>query len=134
MQKIYEAVRALGAEVLVVSFTPPARVAAYLAKYPKLFPVVSDPELSAYRSFGLEKASRLRMLCPDILVRFIGLMLRGWVPKQPHKGDDLLQLGGDFVLDAAGRVRYAHPSAHPADRPSGAALLQAVQRALEPAN
>jgi hypothetical protein len=130
VQKIYDDIRQLGGEVLVVSFTPPPRVASYLAKYPKPFPVVSDPSLTAYHGFGLESASLLKMLRPDILTRFAVLLVRGWLPTAPAKGDDVRQLGGDFVLDAAGCLRYAHPSAHPTDRPTAAELLGAVRHAV----
>lgn len=129
MQGIYEDVGALGGEVLVVSFTPPRRVAAYLAKYPKPFPVVSDPELRAYRGFGLERSSLVRMLRPDVVVRYVRTIMRGWLPALPGQGEDVLQLGGDFILDAAGRIVYAHPSRDPTDRPSAATLLEALRRA-----
>lgn len=130
MQGVYADIQALGGAVLVVSFAPPAQVAAYLERGPLPFPVVSDPERAAYRAFGLEAATWGAMLRPGVLARFMGLMLRGWMPRRSAKGDDLLQLGGDFVLDATGRLRYAHASAEPTDRPSAAALIEAVRRAI----
>jgi hypothetical protein len=51
------------------------------------------------------------------------------MPTAPAKGDDVLQLGGDFVLDANSRLRYAHPSCNPTDRPSAATLLQTLRDA-----
>jgi hypothetical protein len=41
----------------------------------------------------------------------------------------VLQLGGDFLLDRAGRLVFAHRSANPADRPTMAALLAAARKA-----
>ena len=38
---------------------------------------------------------------------------------------DLNQMGGDFVIDAAGVIRLAHYSATNTDRPSFNAILQA---------
>ena len=52
MRKIYPDIQRLGGEVLVVSFAPPERVAAYLDKYPQPFPVVSDPALAAVLGAG----------------------------------------------------------------------------------
>ncbi len=69
------------------------------------------------------------MLRAGVLGRYLGLLLRGWLPRKPCKNEDLLQLGGDFVLDAARRLVYAHPSAEPTDRPTIEELLQAVRRA-----
>lgn len=129
VRKIYEAIRELGGEVLVVSFTPPKKVAIYLAKYPLPFPIASDPTLAAYRAFALEKTTVGSMLRPGVLLRFLGTLLHGWRLDMPTRGDDLMQLGGDFVLDADGRLRYAHPSSEPTDRPSAEALLQAMRDA-----
>ncbi len=129
VQKVYAAIREAGGEVLVVSFTPSAKVAMYLAKYPQPFPVVSDPTLAAYRAFALEKTTVGSMMRPGVLLRFIGTLLRGWKLDLPTKGDDLMQLGGDFVLDAGGRLRYAHPSAEPTDRPRATELLEAMRNA-----
>lgn len=127
--KVYPEIQRLGGEVLVVSFTPPPRVAAYVEKYPQPFPVVSDPTLAAYKGFDLGRTSVAAMLRPGVLIRFVKLLFRGWWPTKPGKGDDILQLGGDFVLDKAGRLIYAHPSAEPMSRPTNAALLAALEKA-----
>ena len=127
MRKDYPQIQALGAEVLVVSFTPPERVAAYLQKYPQPFPVVSDPTLTAYRAFHLDRTSVGSMLRPGVIFRYVKLIFRGWLPKKPGQGEDILQLGGDFVLDKEGRLVYAHPSAEPTDRPPARELVEAVR-------
>lgn len=116
--------------MLVVSFTPPAKAAAYLAKYPAPFPVVCDPEREAYRRFGLGRATWLRLFRPHAILGYLRFMLRGWLPQKPMKKDDPLQLGGDFVLDAHGRIVFAHPSQDPVDRPSGKELLAVVRELI----
>jgi peroxiredoxin len=130
VQKRYADIQQAGGEVLVVSFTPPSRVAAYLAKYPQPFPVVSDPELTAYKKFGLERTSVRKILSPGVLVRFIKLIFRGWLPHKPGEGEDVLQLGGDFILDVSGSVRYAHPSTDPSDRPPVQELVDTIRSLL----
>lgn len=129
MQKIYADIKGLGAEVLVVSFTPPERVAAYLAKYFLPFPVVSDPTLAGYRRFGLERTTVGALLRPGVIWRFVRRIFQGWLPRKPGAGEDVLQLGGDFVLDARQRLVYAHPSREPTDRPTPSALLAALRQA-----
>lgn len=121
-------VRRLGGDVLVVSFAPPARVAAFLAASPQPMVMVSDPTLAAYRAFGLQRAPWRSMFRLGVLSRFLKLVLRGWLPRKPATGDDVFQLGGDFVLDAAGRVCYAHPSAEPTDRPRAEEVVAALAR------
>jgi len=131
--KIYADIKALGGEVLVVSFTPPAKVATYLARGKLPFPVVSDPALAGYRAFGIGRTSWTAMLRPAVLWRFLKMMVRGWLPRKPGENEDLLRLGGDFVLDRGRHIVYAHPSREPTDRPSKAALLAAVRAAIGPA-
>ena len=45
----------------------------------------------------------------------------------------MFQLGGDFVIDARGRLAYAYRSAEPTDRPAVAELLKAIRAAGDPA-
>jgi hypothetical protein len=54
-------------------------------------------------------------------------MIRGYGPAKPVD-DDMLQLGGDFLIDAAGRLAWSRPSREPTDRPS-ALELQAAMKA-----
>ncbi len=127
MRERYEEVRRLGGEVLAVSFARPERVAAYVARYPLPFPVLADPEYEAYRAFGLGRTSWGSMLSPRVLLRYLALMFRGWLPAKPAGRDDLLQLGGDFVLDDQRRLVYAYRSATATDRPPAEELVRAVR-------
>jgi peroxiredoxin len=122
-------IRALGGEVVAVSFTPPQRVATYLRVHPLPFPAVSDPERAAYRAFSLERTSWASFLRLQVIARYLKLIFLGWMPKAAPKGEDVLQLGGDVVIDAGGRLAYAYRSRVPTDRPSARALLEAVRRA-----
>ena len=117
MAKIYPEIKRLGGEIFVVSFAPASRVASYLQKYPQPFPVVSDPTLAAYKGFNLTRASVGSLFRPGVIGRFVKLIFRGWLPKKAGKGDDLLQLGGDFVLDKSGHVVYAYPMPNPPTDP-----------------
>ena len=127
MQTIYPELQRLGAEVLVVSFTPPARVAAYVAKYPQPFLVVSDPTRAGYRAFDLDRTTVGSLFRPGVIGRYLKHMVGGWLPKKPGAGEDVLQLGGDFLLDQSGVLRYAHPSKEPTDRPSAAEIVEQVK-------
>jgi hypothetical protein len=64
-----------------------------------------------------------------VVLRYLRLVFRGWRPRQARGGEDVLQLGGDFVLDGEGCLAYAYRSADPADRPAVEALLRAVREA-----
>jgi hypothetical protein len=127
--KQLEAFQRLNAQIVAVSFTPPSRVAAFLAAHPLPFPVLSDPQRKAYRGFSLDRTSWWAMLHPRVLWGYLKLIWRGTRPEKPEPGEDLFQLGGDFVLDGAGHLVFAYPSKTSTDRPSVAVLLNAVTNA-----
>ena len=131
MQERYAEIEQLGGQVLAVSFTPAAKAAPYLEKHPVPFPVLCDPTREAYRAFELGRTSWRQILQPRVLGRFFKWMVRGWLPMKPNKGEDIMQLGGDFVLDGQRRLGFAYRSADPSDRPSVEALVQAVRAAVQ---
>jgi peroxiredoxin len=130
VQKHHAEIEQLGGQVLAISFTPAAKAAAFLEKHPLPFPVLCDPEREGYRTFELGRTSWGQILRPRIIGRYVRAILRGRRPIKPNRGDDVLQLGGDFVLDAQRRLVYAHRSADVTDRPSVEVLLEAVRSAV----
>ena len=125
----HERIRALGAEILAIVISKPPLLAAFLADEPLPFPLVADPSGAAFRAFGLERTSWWRILHPRSVLRYLALIWRGTKPRPVNEGEDVLQLGGDFVLDSAGRVVYAYRSAEPTDRPPVEALVRALRQA-----
>ncbi len=117
---------AAGCSVLVVCQAKPEVLSRYLARSDWHVPVVSDPDRAAYAAFGLERTGWLTFLRPKVLAGYARGMLRGYGLKAPYAGEDVLQLGGDFVLDRGGRVVFAYRSAEPTDRPSAESLLAAL--------
>lgn len=128
MAKVKDEIEGRGAEVLVVSFTAPAKLKMFVDKDPPPFTVVCDPEMKAYRAFELGRARIGSFFRPRVLWRFIKMIFTGWLPRKPGKGDDVLQLGGDFILDAEQRLVYAHPSRDAADRPSARELMAELSK------
>lgn len=131
MKERHGEIEALGGRVVAVSFTPPEKATAYLQRHPLPFPAVVDPSLEAYRRFELGRTSWREMLRPSVLARYLKLMLRGGLPVRAARDEDLMQLGGDFVLDADRRLVFAYRSADPADRPSATALVEAIRATIK---
>lgn len=113
--------------MLVVAQARPEVLARYLARQAWHVPIVSDPQRAGYAAFGLERTGWLTFFRPKVLARYLRCMIRGIGIKTPYEGEDVLQLGGDFVLDKLRRVVFAYPSADPTDRPSVAALLTVLR-------
>ncbi len=132
MHDVYEEVQGLGAEVLVVTFSAPERIPDYVALHKWSFPVVSDPEFAAYRNFGLPKGTWWQVAGLGVIPRYIRLMFSGRTKfSTPPKGDDVLQLGGDFVIGADGTLKYIFRSKRSTDRPSVEQLMDVIRELAE---
>lgn len=112
------------AQVLIISFGTLPAVQQWLQATCGAFEVLLDRDRAAYTAYGLERSYwRSRSL------RTRWYYLRAWLSGKKSRaapGEDTSQLGGDFVVDRAGRLSLVHPSRDPADRPPLAALLAAL--------
>jgi hypothetical protein len=99
----------------------------FLRHNPQPFPIVCDPERTAYQAFGLERTSWTSFLRPSVVWGYLKMIVRGGKVRLPHEGEDVLQLGGDFVLDRSAKVIFQYRSRVATDRPTLAALLAAVE-------
>ena len=118
-----ERLRTAGVGVLVVSQAQPAVLATFLRNHPQPLPVVCDPGRTGYRAFGLERTGWMSFFRPSVLWGYLRLIVRGGKLRMPYPGEDVLQLGGDFLLDRAGRVVFAYRGRTATDRPSVEELL-----------
>jgi alkyl-hydroperoxide reductase/thiol specific antioxidant family protein len=114
------------AVVLVISFDPPRRVRGYCRRLRLPFRCLSDEARAAYRAYGLGRASWFRTLTPRALAPYLPLFFRRRGPRPAYGGQDLRQLGGDFVVAPDGRLALAYAAHDPADRPSVDRLLDAI--------
>ena len=88
------------------------------------WPVLADEGHEIYALYGLVRTSFAKAwLSPRTVRYYLRAAFRG---KRLHRPTgDTLQLGGDFLIDPAGRVVFAFRSAEPADRPSVERILYA---------
>ncbi len=123
-----ERFRAAGVNVLAVSQARPETLAVFLRKFPQPFSVVCDTGRAAYRAFGLERTGWLSFFRPRVVWGYLRLILHGGQVRKRYPDEDVLQLGGDFLLDRAGRITFAYRSRTATDRPTVATLLAAAGR------
>jgi hypothetical protein len=116
-----------GLQVLVISFGNPEAIEGFRKRLGLPFPVASDPEQRAYRDYGIGKTSFRGVWGPRVLWKYLKLMLRGEKLQHDTETRDVYQLGGDFLLDADGKVLFAHVSRSPVDRPEVRRILDALE-------
>jgi hypothetical protein len=114
------------AEVVLVLFTARATCGATGAGSRCPYTVVTSEDRSAYRAYGLGRASLRRTYGWRVLRRYAGLLRCGWRLERPT--EDTRQLGGDFVVAPDGTLAYAFRSSGPDDRPPVDDLVEAVRR------
>ena len=110
----------------MLSFDPPRRIRGYCRRLRLPFRCLSDEPRVAYRAYGLGRASWLRTLTPRALAPYLKLYFRRGGPRPAYGGQDLRQMGGDFVVGPDGRLALAYASHDPADRPTVDQLLAAL--------
>ncbi|MGI8794491.1 MAG: AhpC/TSA family protein [Acidimicrobiales bacterium] len=114
------------AEIVVVMFASQRILRGYRARFADPLLVVTDEERAGYRAFGLGRGPWWRVYGWATIRRYAQLMRQGRRFERPRAHDDTLQLGGDFVIAADGRVAYAFRSTGPDDRPPVDDLINAV--------
>jgi hypothetical protein len=118
-------------DIVLVSFTESEMLIPYLEFHEWPFTLLADPERKLYQAFDLKALPWRKVFSPATLKLYLKLFRKG-LHLQDYGKEDIYQAGGDFLLDHAGNVLFAHRSEDPADRPSVARLLKAMDRHLRP--
>lgn len=114
----------LNVPVLLVSFSSRGYARVWLKETGAPFPLLLDRERNVYRAYGLER-SMIRAWGPKSIWDHVKAFRAGKKWHGVH--GDSTQLGGNFVVDASGVVRWAHRSRDPADRPSVESLISVLR-------
>ena len=121
-----------GVSVVVVSFAEPAKLVRYQEQHRWPFVIFADPKRQAYKGFALRRLTLLRVFSLATLKLYFRLLRQG-MSRKDYGREDIYQAGGDFLLDRAGNILFAHRSQNPADRPSVETLLREIDRiAIQP--
>jgi hypothetical protein len=126
LRRRQDEIERLGLRVLVVSFEAPEAAEAYVRETGLPWPLLLDPSRTLYAAYGMGRGSWWQIWGPATWWIYARLIARGRRPRPPT--GDVDQLGGDVVIDPAGRVVLHHVGSGPADRPAVSALLDSVRR------
>jgi len=115
----------LAAPIVVITFASPPLLARFAAELDLGLPILADRDRALYAALGFGSGSVARVwLDPRVWARYARLLARGH--RMRRMQEDTLQLGGDAVVDAHGRLAWIYRSRGPDDRPAIEALRRAV--------
>ncbi len=118
----------MGATALVISFAQVEELARFRSNLNLPFPIAADPEQLAYREYDLGKGNTWQVWHPKTVLKYLGYAASGKKIERPKTGEDLNQLGGDFLIDAQGVLGYAFRSLRPDHRPPMSELTTALAK------
>ena len=104
----------MNSQVLIITFGSLLGAQAWLEETCPPFQLLMDPERKVYQAYGLER-SIFRSWNLLTILTYVKLLTSGrkWRGIQ----GDSAQLGGDFIVDAQGKILLAYHSYDPTDRP-----------------
>ncbi len=127
LKKDYSAFADAGAEVVCVAQGDAKIGKAYTILYELPFPLLlCGNDLAVYRNWGLMRAAKSQMLNPVMLFKGVLSVLQGY--KQTEVIGSGSQLGGAFVIDTTGKVRFVHRNRDASDNVDNKVLLAEIRK------
>ena len=124
----YHALEALGLTTVVFFHSPEAKLtAAQRSEVP--FDLVADPTKRIFSAYGVEK-SLAGMFSPAVMLDYAAALWNGFAPGLLTSDGGVTGNPADFMIDADGRVVYAHYGKHYADS-LAVPQVAAIRRELE---
>lgn len=124
MRREQDRLRAAGLAVVLIGLGAPEEARDFRAALKLPFPVLCDPEQRAYRRYGLLHMSPARELSLGTITHGLADTLRHGLAAS--RNQDMLQLGGTFVVDRDGIIRFVHRAERMHERPAIDDLLRAA--------
>jgi AhpC/TSA antioxidant enzyme len=122
-----EEIERLDLAVLVITFEARALAEMYVREIGLAWPLLVDTSRAVYRAYGMPRGGLWEIWSPASWGTYLDLMRKGRRLRLPT--GDMYQLGGDVLIDPAGRIAWHRVERGPADRPAVSEVLTAVRQA-----
>ena len=126
--KDYRLVEALGLTTLVL-FHSPASSLEESRREASPFDLVPDPDKRIFRAYGVE-TGLAGMFSPAVMRDYMRALAAGFPPGLLTSEGGITGNPADFIVDASGRIAFAHYGTHYADSLTAAEVAD-VRRGLE---
>jgi alkyl hydroperoxide reductase subunit AhpC len=111
-------------KILVVTFENNLLSRSYVEETSLPWPLIIDESRELYNSYGMRYASFWDIWGPRTWLAYIREIIKG--QKLIKSEADVMQRGGDILIDPNGIVQMHHVSKGPADRPSVEMILHII--------
>lgn len=122
-------IRRLGAELVVIGNGTRFFAEGFRDEMRVDWPLLVDPELSAYRAAGMRRG-RVEILSPRLPLNAVRALWEGH--RQQRVQGDAWQLGGVFVIRPGGVLLYQHRSREAGDHPPPKDVVDALRKNAPP--
>jgi peroxiredoxin len=116
---------AAGVTLTAVGLGEPKHAQRYCGQLAPSVMCLVNATKEAYKAFGLARGSLMQLMGPQIFINGAKASAQGFA--QGETTGDALMIGGTFVIDQAGIIRFAHYDADASDHPEFSEILRAVK-------
>jgi hypothetical protein len=128
LRRAYPELKAAGIDVVMVGMGDPAQTAQFIKELDLPYPVLSDANRAAYRAYKTLEAGAKDFLNPKAGKAMLGAVMRGNRGGKPV--GNVQQLGGVYLIDPSGMLRWSKPSTYAGDHASVEEIQSAAARPL----
>lgn len=118
--------KAAGVSLTAVGLGEPKHAQRYCGQLAPSVTCLCNQTKEAYTAFGLARGSFMQLVGPGVLINAAKATAQGFT--QGEATGDTLMIGGTFVIDQNGLIRFAHYDAHAGDHPEFSEILKAVKQ------
>jgi peroxiredoxin len=119
-----EELRKQNVKTVVVTFETELSARIYVQETSLAWPLVIDETRELYRSYGMLSASFWDIWGPKTWLAYLKEIIKGH--KIGKSEGDVMQRGGDVLIDPNGIVQMHHVGKGPAERPGVEMILQII--------
>ena len=112
-------------KIVVVTFEDSFLSRSYVEETSLPWPLIIDENRELYRSYGMLSASFWDIWGPRTWLAYLKEIIKGQKLKKSEA--DIMQRGGDVLIDPNGIIQMHHVGEGPADRPSVEMILKMIK-------
>ena len=112
-------------KIVVVTFEDSFLSRSYVEETSLPWPLIIDENRELYRSYGMLSASFWDIWGPRTWLAYLKEIIKGQKLKKSEA--DIMQRGGDVLIDPNGIIQMHHVGEGPADRPSVEMILKIIK-------